>query len=448
MRVLGYPLTGLTEAHGYPAQYFEKGRIEDHRGEAAGQARSSPDSSAHPWAFMYGRLTVELMESYPQGRVSDTSVTYGDLVEAASPGNRQAPPPGFTGGTKGVHDGMFVPYDAKLRSAPGHVVAPYFWAYMNRTELFPGGWLHDLGLPMTGVLTATVTKQGDERTVFMQAFERALFTYDMRNPAGWQVEKGNIGADAARDLVAPPPTTGEQIELPAEGARVMLPLHILAYVGEPGEQLTAELRWQDNTRLRNTVTVLTGADGMGVVVANLDWVNALAPPVPATQPATLTLSAPLGGILASRQVTVVSPDDPNTQEIKLYWTVSGTEIVQPQTRRVLRSSSIGATALEELLWGPPAISQVGFGTSLPTPEQVLTYPGRQPDWGPRITLRKLTIDNGIATADFSKELRAYGGGSLRVKMIRDQITQTLQQFPTVREVRIAVEGETEGVLEP
>ena len=42
----------------------------------------------------------------------------------------------------------------------------------------------------------------------------------------------------------------------------------------------------------------------------------------------------------------------------------------------------------------------------------------------------------------------YGGGSLRVMLIRRQITQTLRQFATVREVRIAIEGQTEGVLEP
>src|SRR4051794_30562769 len=50
LRVLGHPLTGLVQIGGYPAQYFEKGRIEDHRAET-----SNPD-----WAFMYGRLTIEL----------------------------------------------------------------------------------------------------------------------------------------------------------------------------------------------------------------------------------------------------------------------------------------------------------------------------------------------------------------------------------------------------
>jgi spore germination protein GerM len=45
-------------------------------------------------------------------------------------------------------------------------------------------------------------------------------------------------------------------------------------------------------------------------------------------------------------------------------------------------------------------------------------------------------------------MRTYGGGSARVQQIRRQITQTLLQFPTVDEVRIAVEGEVATALQP
>jgi spore germination protein GerM len=55
---------------------------------------------------------------------------------------------------------------------------------------------------------------------------------------------------------------------------------------------------------------------------------------------------------------------------------------------------------------------------------------------------------GRNAANFSQELRAYGGGSARVGAISNQIMRTLKHFPTVREVRIAIEGQTEGVLEP
>ena len=282
----------------------------------------------------------------------------------------------------------------------------------------------------------------------MQAFERAVLSYDLRNPAGWQVEKANIGSDAFRLLPPLPPSPQPAIQVPTEGVPALLPLHILARVGQPGERITAELRWQDGTTLTNTFTVLRGEDGKGLVIGNLDWINMPAQPDLKTQPATLELRNTAGVVLATRQLTIIGRSDPNTTAIGVYWTVSGTELVQPQIRRVIKTDRIAAAALEELLWGPPVISQVGFGTALPTPQDVLRYPGRQPDWGPRVTLLGVKIENGVATADFSKEMKAYGGGSLRVKLIHDQIDQTLKQFSTVREVRIAVEGQTQGVLEP
>ena len=95
---------------------------------------------------------------------------------------------------------MFVPFDPYLRPVSGYVVAPYFWAYINRADLFPAGWLHDIGLPITHTFTAKVNKGGGERTIFVQAFERGVLTYDMQNPAGWQVEKGNVGTDAMRTM--------------------------------------------------------------------------------------------------------------------------------------------------------------------------------------------------------------------------------------------------------
>lgn len=445
LRVLGNPLTELVEVQRYPAQYFEKGRIEDHTAEV-----TNPN-----WQFMYGRLTAELMDRDPAGAVSGTTISYGDISKAADPARRNSAPPGFTGGTKSMHDGMFVPFDPFLRPAPGYVVAPYFWAYINRADLFPGGWLHDIGLPLTDPFTAKVTKQTQVRNIFVQAFERAVLTYDMQNPAGWQVEKGNIGSDAVRTLgpgivPTPGPASGPVLELPAASQRVIPPVHILARFGQPGQQATARLRWQDGTLLTDTFTLLSGEDGQGLLIGNLDWKNMLAPPEPKTQAATLDILDSKGVLVLSRQLTVLSPNDLNTQEIKLYWTISGApDIVQPQTRRMIKTQQPASAALEELLWGPPTISQVGFSTAIPTPRDVLAYLGRDAGWGPRVKLLGVNIDsNGIATADFSKELKAYGGGSLRVKLIRDQITMTLKQFPSVREVRIAIEGQTEGVLEP
>ncbi len=134
---------------------------------------------------------------------------------------------------------------------------------------------------------------------------------------------------------------------------------------------------------------------------------------------------------------------PGEIEIVLYWVVG--EGLQPEYRRIPTTQAVGTAALELLLAGP---QQSGLSTALPTPEEVQSYPGRQPDWGDRVRLLGLTIEDGVATANFSQEMRAYGGGSARVQMIREQITQTLLQFPTVQAVRIAVEGEVETALQP
>jgi hypothetical protein len=434
MRVLGPPVTGLLEAEGYPAQYFEKGRLEDHR-------RVEVDPR---WQFMYGRLTAELVERDPNGTVSGTALTYGEIRAAADPANRHEPPPGFRGGVATLWDGTFVPYDPFLRPAAGFIVQASFWSYITRADLFPGGWLHDVGLPMTDAFIVSAFKYGEWRPIVVQAFERTVLTYDPKNPRDWQVERGNIGLDALRTLQGPQPAG--PIAIPAAGARVTLPLHVLANFGNPGGQLIARLRWQDGTELMRVLPVLGAPEGRGVTIGTLNWMHEGQPPQPPTQPATLELLSVAGELLARQQLTVLSAGDPDTQTIKLYW-VLGEELVEVQ-QRIPRTAQVGAAALSELLWGPGPPNLAGFTTAVPTPEQVLSYPGREPDWGVRVTLRSLRIVDGVATADFSQELRAYGGGSLRVMLLRQQIARTLLQFPSVREVRIAIEGETEGVLEP
>jgi sporulation and spore germination protein len=443
MRVLGPPITGLVIVGGIAAQYFEKGRIEDHRAEQADLA----------WGFMYGRLTAELIERDPSGLVNGTGMTYAILREASAPEHRHAPPIGFTGGTIVIPsaidlpamagEGVFVPYDAQLRAAAGYYVPRLFWSYITRRDYFPGGWLHDIGLPITDPLTVETYKAGELRKITMQAFERTVLTYDPQNPPAWQVERGNLGSDMLR---AGGPTTVTEIERPAMGDRVTFPFPLVARVGRPGDQVTATISWGQGPQFINTFTVLPSerpGDQRGLVIGLLDWVSAQDPPP--TARAVVELRNGARELLAWREVLILGPGDPDTRVLDLYWLFG--EQVRPHPQRILATERIGAAALEALLWGPPR-TQIGFTTALPTPSEVLAYPGRDAGWGARVTLRGLTIENGVATADFSQELRAYGGGSARVSAIREQITRTLKQFPSVREVRIAIEGQTEGVLEP
>jgi Sporulation and spore germination len=249
-------------------------------------------------------------------------------------------------------------------------------------------------------------------------------------------------------VVAPMPSGSRAtIQLPAAGSTTTFPLHLLARVGSPGEQVTAVVYWKNGTHLWYTFRILRGEDGHGLLIGTLDQRTIIPQiPHPAAHAATLELRDRAGSWLARQSITILDPLDPATQVVKVYW-VNG-EKLMPVAVRVPRTSQPATAGLNALLWGPPTGSPPSVTTALPLPQQVLSYPGRQADWGPRVILLRLTIVDGVATVDFSKEMRAYGGGSARVALIRQQITQTLLRFPSVHHVRIAIEGATVGVLEP
>lgn len=113
--------------------------------------------------------------------------------------------------------------------------------------------------------------------------------------------------------------------------------------------------------------------------------------------------------------------------VKTYWTnadASGLcSSVTASERRVAKSAAVGYTALTELLAGPntPETS-AQLSTSIP----------------PFVSIKSLTINDGVAKVEFSKSLES--GGSCRVTSIRSQIESTLKQFPTVTSVIISTEG--------
>lgn len=102
-------------------------------------------------------------------------------------------------------------------------------------------------------------------------------------------------------------------------------------------------------------------------------------------------------------------------------------------RQAAKTVSTVRVALEELLKGPSGSELAqGFYTSI----------------NPGVKIQELTITDGTAKVDFDETLEKGIGGSCRVSAIRAQITETLKQFSTVKNVIILVNGRIEDILQP
>jgi hypothetical protein len=186
-----------TTVDGYPAQYFEKARLEDRRADPIHRQ------------FTYGLLIDEMKAVRSLAPVGGdrSTVTY-DTIQTESAESRRVPPPaGFGGNVLVRADGSaFIPFSSNLSVAPGHNVPSFFWRYINDSTLFPRGWLDDIGLPITEPVEARVDKGRIIGTqifpvtnvpITIQAFQRTILTYDPANPSDpdFRVERANTGTD-------------------------------------------------------------------------------------------------------------------------------------------------------------------------------------------------------------------------------------------------------------
>ena len=132
-------------------------------------------------------------------------------------------------------------------------------------------------------------------------------------------------------------------------------------------------------------------------------------------------------------VTIPVSFEMNKSTVEVYFSnieqdpdASYCERTYPVIRRIVKTQNIAEAALRELLKGPTTQEQVsGSRTSI--------LPGT--------VLRSISITDGVATADFSRELVFALAGSCNVQALVSQVTETLLQFDTIDSVRIFVEGE-------
>ena len=142
---------------------------------------------------------------------------------------------------------------------------------------------------------------------------------------------------------------------------------------------------------------------------------------------------------APAQTQAPVPAKAETMTIKVFY---GNETLDPEfsvyetfpvQRQIPKTLAAARTALEELLKGPTEKEKAqGFYTSI----------------NQGVVIQKLSIENGVAKIDFSKQLDFQVAGSARVLAIRAQIEQTLKQFPTVKDVIISINTRTEAILQP
>lgn len=187
-----------------------------------------------------------------------------------------------------------------------------------------------------------------------------------------------------------------------------------------------------------------------IAQAKSDWMtNELVP-----FEATLDFEAPISG----KGFLVLEKDNPsglseNAEEIKIPVRFAEVETMKVKVyfnnekmdpefscnkvfaieREIPKTQAVARAALEELLKGltETEISE-GFFTSI----------------NPSVKIQSLVIENGTAKVDFYEQLEFQVGGSCRVAAIRSQITETLKQFPTVKNVIISINGRTEDILQP
>lgn len=241
---------------------------------------------------------------------------------------------------------------------------------------------------------------------------------------------------------------GEYLSLPADHTSVTLPLHVEAANVAPQRSYGLRLTYEDGTVLEGSLETPLHGPERSSAATNLMWDTETTLPKLPSQNATLEL---LNGseVLSSRKIYVWDTEDPNANvmPLKVYF-LFGESLVE-QTRYVPRTSAVATAALRELSWGPTHMEKVmaGFTSALPTTAEVGSRNPFPADWSSRAYLQSISIQDGVAVVDWSKEMAAWGGGSARLGLLTQQVQQTLAQFPTVTGLRMTVDG-SEEVLQP
>ena len=158
-------------------------------------------------------------------------------------------------------------------------------------------------------------------------------------------------------------------------------------------------------------------------------------PAPSVSPSPTPSGSPSGSPSGGPS-TSPSPSTPTeTMVIRAYYVLGGKVGVAglvPTLRVVPKTTGVARAAMEALLAPDPIRDQYAqISTAIPSGTKLLG----------------ISIKNGVATVDLSREF-ASGGGSASSFYRLGQVVYTLTQFSTVRSVLFQVEGQTVTTFGP
>lgn len=120
------------------------------------------------------------------------------------------------------------------------------------------------------------------------------------------------------------------------------------------------------------------------------------------------------------------PEPAEEMTVMLYWVSAGENALGVQ-RTVPGSEAVASAAIEALLAGP-------------TDAELTTWPAISSAIPDDTKLLGLTVADGIAKIDLSREFES-GGGTFSVTSRLAQVVYTLDQLPTIDAVEFYIEGE-------
>ena len=155
---------------------------------------------------------------------------------------------------------------------------------------------------------------------------------------------------------------------------------------------------------------------------SLFWPQPKPAPPPASQPTSTPPSSEVTTPPASTPATALSSQAPTRSiPIRVYFAKGEKLTVLGRTSP---SGAVAAEAMRALLLGPTSAEKAaGIHTQIPA----------------GTALRSVSVANGTATVDLTKQFES-GGGTLSMTLRIAQVVTTLTQFPTVKRVTFRIEG--------